>query len=285
MDASQAAAALVTADLTTQASALFAILRNSIRLKTQAVDEAALSVGASKLGGLPDMPDGTAWPQWKGMPMAFLAQIRLADAHPYDSEGLLPATGMLSFFYDATQQTFGGDPADRGGWSVQFVPAGAVLQRQSAPSALPATARFHACAITFSSELTAPQELTTDAPDLTWSDADQTKYESFLEQFTSAEDRAQPHDRLLGHPDTIQDDMRGQCALVTNGINVETDGDNPRAAALMKDAVNWRLLLQVDSDPNAGMKWASSGMVYYWIEADALKAGQFDKTWLILQSE
>ena len=33
------------------------------------------------------------------------------------------------------------------------------------------------------------------------------------------------------------------------------------------------------------MQWASSGMLYYWIEADALKAAHFDNTWLILQSE
>jgi len=285
MDAPEVATALVTANLSAQAPALLAIMRNSIRLKTQAVDEATLAVGASKLGGLPDLASGTAWPQWKGTPMAFIAQIKLADAHPYDTEGALPATGMLSFFYDATQQTFGGDPADRGGWAVLSIQEGAALQRQTAPTALPAEARFHACAVTFSNEMTAPQEPATDAPNLTWSNDDQTKYEAFLEQLTSSADRAQPHNRLLGHPDTIQDDMRGQCALVTNGINVETDANDPRAADLMKGALNWRLLLQVDSDASAGMQWASSGMVYYWIEADALKAGHFDNTWVILQSE
>ncbi|MEO7002119.1 MAG: YwqG family protein [Ktedonobacterales bacterium] len=285
MDAPEVVTALITADLTAQSPALLAIMRNSIRLKTQAVDETTLAVGASKLGGLPDLPSGMAWPQWKGTPMAFIAQITLADAHPYDSEGALPATGLLSFFYDATQQTFGGNPADRGGWSVLYLPDGAALQRQSAPARLPGNARFHACAVTFASEMTAPQEPTTDAPTLQWGNDDQKKYEAFLAALSPATNRAQPHNRLLGHPDTIQDDMRGQCALVTNGINVETDANNPRAAGLLKGALNWRLLLQVDSDPNAGMQWASSGMLYYWIEADALKAAHFDNTWLILQSE
>ena len=36
----------------------------------------------------------------KGTPMEFIAQIQLADARPLDSAGVLPAQGLLSFFYD-----------------------------------------------------------------------------------------------------------------------------------------------------------------------------------------
>jgi hypothetical protein len=33
------------------------------------------------------------------------------------------------------------------------------------------------------------------------------------------------------------------------------------------------------------MRWANNGMLYYWIEQDALSARRFDGTWLVLQSE
>ena len=61
--------------------------------------------------------------------------------------------------------------------------------------------------------------------------------------------------------------------------------DDPRANTFAKDAMNWRLLLQVDSDDKAGMRWANAGMLYYWIEEAALQALQFDHAWVVLQSE
>jgi Domain of unknown function (DUF1963) len=42
-------------------------------------------LGASRLGGRPDLPRGVGWPRWRDVPMAFVAQLRtdeLAAAHP-----------------------------------------------------------------------------------------------------------------------------------------------------------------------------------------------------------
>src|SRR5262245_26635356 len=38
-----------------------------------------LRPGASRFGGVPDLPPGTEWPDRDGVPMEFIAQIRLAD--------------------------------------------------------------------------------------------------------------------------------------------------------------------------------------------------------------
>ena len=75
--------------------------------------------GASRFGGRPDVPEGFAWPSWPGEdggthPLSFLAQFDCAALAPLDREGLLPKTGLLSFFYDAESQPWGFDPADRG---------------------------------------------------------------------------------------------------------------------------------------------------------------------------
>jgi uncharacterized protein YwqG len=40
-------------------------------------------------------------------PLSFIAQINMADVKPYDSETLLPANGILYFFYSATADGFG----------------------------------------------------------------------------------------------------------------------------------------------------------------------------------
>jgi len=72
-------------------------MRPCIDLETS-VAKKPLKRGATRIGGAPDLPKGTAWPKGKKGPMGFVAQIRLEDVAPYDVEGLLPKKGLLSFF-------------------------------------------------------------------------------------------------------------------------------------------------------------------------------------------
>ena len=52
---------------------------------------AALPIGGSRFGGLPDLPPNLSWPSWKGKKLPFLAQIDLATLpqSPLPSEGWL----------------------------------------------------------------------------------------------------------------------------------------------------------------------------------------------------
>lgn len=283
MDKSQVTASLASMGLARIVPDLTRLLQPSIRLAAAPAAESSLPIGGSKLGGLPDLPKNTTWPTGKGAPLAFIAQIRLDDLTKFEAAQVLPRTGILSFFYDASQQTYGADPADRGGWEVLFLaPDAALLERMPAPDRLPATARYTPCALTFSEEPTLPQDPKLDLPSFDWTQAEQTQYEQVLSRFPSPADRATMHHRLLGNPDTIQDDMRLECQLASHGVS---SMDDPRANTFAKDAMNWRLLLQVDSDDKAGMRWANAGMLYYWIEEAALQALQFDHAWVVLQSE
>jgi uncharacterized protein YwqG len=259
------------------------LVRPSIRISTTPVEETTLKIGASKIGGVPDLPPGANWPQWKGVPQSFIAQIRLEDAQPYDVNKVLPPAGMLWFFYDATQETYGENPADRGGWFVLFKNDDLKgLQRASAPATLPAESRFKACSLHFAHEITLPQQPELEIPHFDWTDEEQDHYEQLLSTFPDPADHAAIHHRLLGNSDTLQDDMRLQCQLTSHGV---VDMDDPRVDELSKGAMDWQLLLQVDSDEHAGMRWANAGMLYYWIRQEDLRARQFDHTWLVLQSE
>jgi uncharacterized protein YwqG len=282
MDKPELQAALQNAGFSSLVKDIDSVARWSIRLTSTSADEAKLVVGASKLGGVPDLPVDVSWPEWKGLPQSFVAQFRLADLHDYDKENLLPAQGMLWFFYDAKQETYGEDPKDAGGWRVFYKEDASSLQHATAPAKLPKKSRFHACALAFSSELTLPLEPQLVASGVEWTDEDQEKYDAFLSTYPSADDHAQIHNRLLGHSNTLQDDMRQQCQLVSNGF---TDPDDPQAKKLLPGATEWNLLFQVDSDENANMQWASTGMLYYWIKKADLQERHFDSTWLVLQSE
>ena len=283
MDKTGVQTELVNVGLSQLTKSIDLLSQPSIRLYTTPATEAALRVGASRIGGVPDLPAGVNWPEWKGKPQSFIAQIRLDDVHQYDTNGLLPPHGMLWFFYDASQQTFGDSPTDSGGWRVLFMDGDlSKLQQTSAPAQLPTESRFRACSIKFASETTLTQQPELEIPHLNWSETEQKQYEALLSTFPTADDRAKVHHRLLGFPDTIQDDMRVQCQLVSNGV---TNPDDPRAAAQTKGAMDWQLLLQIDSDEQAGMRWGNSGMLYYWLKRADLQARHFERAWLVLQSE
>jgi uncharacterized protein YwqG len=276
-------AAFMAAGLSRLVKDIDLLARPSIRLSTTPVEESSVPLGASKLGGCPDLPAGIAWPEWQGLPQSFIAQIRLNDVRQHDLEKVLPQSGILWFFYDAQQQTFGTDPADRGGWRVIFQDGDlAALQRTSAPAALPAASHFKACSISFASEITLSQQPRLEIASFDWTDEEQKKYETLLSTFPNPADHVAIHDRLLGNPDTIQDDMRLECQLVSSGV---TDESDPRAAQLSNGMSEWQLLLQVDSDENAGMRWGDAGMIYYWIRKADLQGHRFDSTWLVLQSD
>jgi uncharacterized protein YwqG len=284
MDRAAIEAAFVAAGLKRVVKDIDFLARASIRLCGTPVDESALASGTSRLGGAPDLAPGTKWPTWKGLPHSFIAQIRLSDVRASDVDGLLPAAGMLWFFYDARQDTYGDDPADRGGWRVIYAADEdpGTLQHAPAPPGLPLASRFHTASLDFESEMTFSLNPEVDIPNFDWTDAEQQAYETLLSTLSPPEDRASPHHHLLGNAASIQDDMRLQCQLIAHGI---TGMDDPRADELARGALDWLMLLQVDTDEQIGMRWASTGMLYYWIKRPDLQAQRFEDTWLVLQSE
>lgn len=283
MDQASFATAIQQAGLRQLTPILGRLTRSSIRLSTNPSFETAIQPGQSKFGGKPDLPANTAWPAMNGAPMEFIAQIQLADAHPYDSAHLLPEQGLLLFFYDASQQTFGADPNDKAGVRVIYTTAApSGLTRTDLPTDLPATGRSRVCSVSFSEELTLALQPNLEASPLQWSDDDQVKYDAALQKLAGAP--THPIHRLLGNPDTIQDDMRMECQLAANGV-ADPSSAPDEVARLAPGANDWLLLLQVDSDESVGMRWASSGMLYFWIRQDDLANRRFENVWVVLQSE
>jgi uncharacterized protein YwqG len=153
------------------------------------------------------------------------------------------------------------------------------LQRQTAP-AQPAC--FKPCSLSYASELTLAVQPELEIPGLQWDNNQQKKYDTVFAAFHKDDDFSIPHHRMLGFADVLQDDMSEQSQLYSLGI---TDWDTPEAKKLAQSANDWQLLLQVDSDETIGMRWASSGRLYYWAKQADLQAGQLSDTWLVLQSE
>jgi uncharacterized protein YwqG len=238
--------------------------------------------GGTKLGGLPRLPSSVEWPTWEGDPLAFLAQISL-DELPVSSplEGL-PREGMLYFFYDARQTTWGFSPQDRGSWRVIYAPT-------PGSSSRPAPVRLEV--------LLAQKRLRFAAIDSYpgWDRLDISADLPFDEarplidaaaQTREAPFEGRPRHQMGGYPSPEQgDQMELECQLVTNGLYCgDASGfEDPRAEALRPGAQDWQLLLQLDSDDEAKMMWGDAGRLYFWIRRQDLEKQDFSNAWMVLQ--
>lgn len=267
--------------------------RSSIRVQPQAPAE-TLPLGTSHLGGLPDLPPAAGWPAWQGRSLSFLAQINLAELAGFPAATPLPPTGLLSFFYDAQEQPWGYDPADRGRAVVLYHEADAALVPRPLPADLSAAeyTAFPAAPLTFAAEMTLPdpreQDTGIDQDEMT--EAQQEAYWRLQHRHGDGTSR------LLGNPDAIQGTMRDQCALVSRGINTGSAklqeasrqavgmSEEEIAGLTLAAADEWLLLLQLDShEDEAGMMWGDMGRLYFWIPRPALAARDFGQVWQVLQ--
>jgi len=270
------------AGLSVYRDALVSVVEPSIRLVPVGGASEDL-VGTSRLGGLPDLPVETDWPVNDGEPLSFIAQLNLAETRQYDAEGLLPESGLLSFFYDAVaQEAWGFDPADHGSFAVLYSPASSQLVSREAPATLDHEGVFAPVGLTMASEATFVGWESFAIESLRMNPQEALEYATVLDDQGS--EQGVVH-RLLGHPDPIQGEMQVECQLVSNGLYCgDSSGyEDPRATALRRDAGDWRLLLQVDSDEDAGMMWGDVGRIYYWIRTEDLRRRDWELSWLILQ--
>lgn len=272
------------ADLDRLKGDLKELLRPGIELHLTTADEADLDVGASKIGGRPDLPAGVAWPRWNEAPLSHIVQIRLSDVAPYDIEGVLPKVGMLHFFYDARQESWGFDPADRGSWQVLHYEAEEGLTRAEPPGDFPDDyGDFGACALEFSRIALLPGYDSIEIQRLELTNAEGDALIELNESMGLAGEAERSW--LLGCLDNIQSDPREEGQMAAEGLYAgdQTGYQDPRAPEVLAAAGQWRLLLQVCSESEAGMMWGDAGMLYFLIRDEDLKRGDFSRTWMVLQ--
>jgi hypothetical protein len=254
-------------------------------------------LGAAKIGGQPDLPPDMSWSEWRGAPLNFLAQIRLADTAEYDPDGELPHEGMLSFFFDYTNWGKRGRDAEGSLAAVLHIPEGAALQRLQWPETLPMREHYAPHAVTsFVRELTAPDfespiieqfgyTLNSLYPSDDMSEHAMTArriedvmlaIDTYLHE--TYDSRGLVH-RLLGYGDGIQGGVESSWHWLARQT-AATEPTSPAFNAVQK--VDWRLLLQVDSDVN-GMTWGDVGRIYYGLPRQALAARDFGQTVAELQ--
>ncbi|QIG81677.1 YwqG family protein [Stakelama tenebrarum] len=239
----------------------------------------AVDASDSWLGGVPRGDIGGPWPYWEGEPLDFIGQVDLSELHSVGGPDWLPAAGTLQFFFDCKQRGWGLDPSKKGSWVVRYrhadAPEGLTLPPPEACTPFPVRS------VIFLPEVSWPTTNRLVLGDLALTQAD---IDALIEPFDRLDE--QRH-RIGGWPEPIQSDiMEEQCQCASQGIQVPDADRLPASAgaALAVGANDWRLLLQVDCDPDLNMEWGEGGRLYFWIREDDARAGRFEQCWMILQS-
>ena len=269
---------------------------NSIRLKIGGENENA-KIGGTRFGGAPDVPDGFEWDYFEGKgsilddtvksrPLAFIAQFDLEEMAQYDADGLLPKTGVLSFFYEPESMRWGFDPKDKGCARARWFPDKNALHTAEFPDDLAEDYRFPMMKISASSELSYASYEDLSLQHDEWVE-DWDEFESVEESLGIEE--PDECSKLLGWANPIQGNMTQQCELISRGYYLGHGWDDisPRDRQESEQWANrnWTLLFQLDCivDGNFELAFGDGGRIYFYIRREDLAAGNFDNVWLILQ--
>lgn len=278
--------------------------RNSIRLNiVGAAGASELKLGATRFGGKPDVPADFEWAYYEGTsmfggevkprPLAFLAQFDLEEISEYDTENLLPKTGVLSFFYELESQTWDADPDEKGFARVYWFEDKRALHTAEFPDDLGTNKlgfdyRLPALKIAAKSEMSYQSY-----PDFLLQRA---KLVENWEIFDAAQnsigiEKGDNISKLLGWANPVQDNMTVQCELLSRGYYLgDPQGWSEvtpldRQEAEQWSAQDWMPLLQLDTvtDGNFRLIFGDLGRIYFYIRRDDLAARNFDDVQLILQ--
>lgn len=232
----------------------------------------AKTPGFSKLGGDPELPEAAEWPTHEeDGAYAFIAQIDLEAFRPHGGPDWLPMAGR--FYAFVNEERYGIEDLVRVVYALE--PPGPAV------SAPPKTPLYPERRVGF--------ETYESIPSLDWLGVDLSDMhvdEDELDELAGLPDAPfgdELQHRIGGYPSEIQDTrMHVDCELIRRGLPVLGEGAEI-TDAILRAARQWRLLLQVDSDPALKMNWGDGGMLYVFIREKDARAGDFSRTVTISQ--
>jgi hypothetical protein len=242
-------------------------LTPSIEMVRTVPGKGPLPLGGSRIGGLPDLPGGVAWPARRGRHLALMAQLDLAALRPADWRNELPASGHLYFFYDADRQNSDQSKPEAGG-AVVFDNGTHALLRAQRPADLVPGLVFVSTPIVFRTSLTLSDDPPIAPPG---SRTDENAFLAFKHELD-----ARQHPDHGWSPETIHQ--------LLGWSHPQQDAMEPQLAGAQGRSSDWRLLAEFNSDKETfGDLWGDEGLVYFWIRKTDLKLRRFERTVILEQ--
>ncbi|WHY79791.1 YwqG family protein [Neobacillus sp. WH10] len=258
-------------------------IKPAIGIRRIEESEDNIPIGASKLGGSPDLPPHLEFPQYDNGFLTFLAQINLDEAKSFDVDNILPEKGVLYFFYDIIEQPWGFDKEDNGCFKILYFDGeNSELTRSNYPEITDEYFPLQSFKMEFFQHHTLPED-----PECLDLDEEETdNYWDFRSQVMQPYDEhenAFPAHYMLGEPFNIQNDVFEEIIYYGNEDKYGPDGWKKNELEISAKSNELVLLFQIDSDDDLDVMWGDAGMLYFCINKNDLQAKQFDKVEFILQ--
>jgi len=208
----------------------------------------------------------SAWPRYDGHPLCCVAQLDLAEVRAANGPEWLPDHGRLLFFYELESGAWGLYAKDAGSAIVIHETGSPVSATE--PDDLPDEAKFPAYPVSLVRGISYPTE---ERLQIDWGGLDTASAQALEAALLDLAPAAPVH-QIGGYPCPVQSDsMEAECH------------DIARRLGHPSDEADWRLLLQLDTDYDAGMMWGDVGSLYFWIREQEARTGDFSRIWMILQ--
>lgn len=208
-----------------------------------------------------------AWPRFEGRPSCCVAQLDLAEMRAAGGPEWLPDHGRLLFFYELEHGSWGLYATDVGS-AVVFHETGSPITATE-PRDLPEEAKFPTYPVAFQRAVSFPTE---ERLEINWGGLNTASSEALQQALIDFAPDTPAH-QIGGYPSPVQsDNMEAECHEIARRLGQHGG-----------DAADWRLLLQLDTDDEAGMMWGDVGTLHFWIREQDARAGDFSKVWVILQ--
>jgi uncharacterized protein YwqG len=252
-----------------------------VRLEATRADDRRIAIGQTKFGGAPDLAGGQAWPSWvnregETREHAFFAQVDLGEMARTAPQSLnLPSAGLLSFFcdysFDGLAGIMGLMPWEQLGSRVLYNPPGTNLVRR--PGRLEPLPSGTLSPIPVWTWPQSPPE-GVDMPDSEFDALDGVD-RAYQASIGPAGSRSGNH-QVGGHARYIQHPVEEE---VVQALHVNDDHgqfSRERWESAKHLVPEWRVVLQIDSDPGLNLMWGDAGMLYWAARQRDIDAGAWD---------
>lgn len=253
----------------------------SVGWELSAMEGADQALGASKIGGLPDLAPGERWPMnRRGIPMALMAQLDLSQLlaptqgwTPEDA-GWTPPSGLMRIFADVADS-----PSSMCRAAVLLCPTDAPLRSATpppVPDPWPAGSPnewfdreerqqvLPEIAVKLSPFLSAPELQPEASAEWDGSPDAPQNYQRWLDQLRIGDRGDEVTFSLIGHPLSIHNDIRGAAAFGFRDFLTEQPGEN------LDDVSAWRPLLTLFGEDAYGVHISDIGAFHILLPAQDL---------------
>lgn len=248
-----------------------------------------IEIGKTKFGGNPHLPSFIDWVKKPdGKHFSFLVQVNLSEIASFDSDNLLPESGMIYFFLDLDSWNSG---------KVIFTPDVSDLEEAETPIDISVEKKsflqrifklkgrsyyLNEFGVEISKEYHVPSWDSLRVKRIaTKHKINKRNYQVFKEEvwedellYEKGENEMTSNHHLLGLYNGIQNEYY-------ETEFVEFKNFKKMSVEEIDKALNWKLLLQIDSDKLMNWSWGDWGKIYFFIHKDDFKKCNFDNVQIV----